>query len=51
MDCDKFSLSVASVSVDFKNLETFLAVARLSSFRAAAERLAATQPEIGRAHV
>lgn len=34
------------MSVDFKNLETFLEVARLASFRAAAMRLNATQPAI-----
>ncbi len=34
------------MSVDFKNLETFLEVARLASFRAASMRLNATQPAI-----
>ncbi len=34
------------MSVDFKNLETFLEVARLASFRAASLRLNATQPAI-----
>lgn len=34
------------MSVDFKNLETFLTVATLGSFRKAAEQLHATQPAI-----
>lgn len=34
------------MAVDFKNLETFLEVARLASFRAASMRLNATQPAI-----
>jgi len=34
------------MSIDFRNLETFLLVARLASFRGAADRLHTTQPAI-----